>query len=97
MGAGTDETAAEICEKAILEIGSSEPAVGKLEIYPVCDARNDTSAFLRFHGSDSGARLAASRMDVQGASGAFRFAITCIRTLIGRKPARNRVEPSDML
>jgi hypothetical protein len=97
MGAATDKTATEICEKAILEIGSSEPTAIKLEMYPVCGERNDASAFLRFHGADSGARLAASRMEAEGASGAVRFAITCVRTLIGRKPGRRRVEPSDML
>jgi hypothetical protein len=94
MEVRTDATAAEICEKAILEI-ASEPAAVNTEMYRVCDARNHTSAFLRFHGPDSGARLAASPAEIAGATGAFRFAITCVRTLIGRKPAHRRIEPSD--
>jgi hypothetical protein len=93
----TDETVTEICEKAILEIGS-EPAVVNPEMYRVCAVRNDASAFLRFLGADSGARLAASPMELRGAAGALSFAMTCVRTIIGRKPAhRHRIEPSDML
>jgi hypothetical protein len=97
MDRQADKTAAEICEDAILEL-KSEPAVANPEMYPVCAERNHVSAFLRFHGADSGNRLASSRMEVQGVSGALKLALARVRTVIGHKPpARRRVEPSDIL
>jgi hypothetical protein len=96
MATRTDQTVTEICEKAILEIGS-EPAVVNPEMYRVCTARNDPSAFLRFMGADSGARLAASPMELRGAAGALSLALARVRTLIGRTPSHRRLEPSDML
>lgn len=96
MDSQADKTAAEICENAILEL-KSEPPAANPEMYPVCAERNHVSAFLRFHGADSGNRLASSRMEVHGVSGAFKLALARVRTVIGHKPARRRVEPSDVL
>ena len=95
MALGPDDTTA-ICEKAILDI-ESEPAAASPEMYRVCGERNDDSAFSRFLGADSGNRLAASRMEAQGASVALKSAIDRVRTFIGKKNPRRRVEPSDMM
>jgi hypothetical protein len=90
------ETATEVCEKAILEIASEAPEA-KLEMYPVCMQRNHISAFLRFHGPDSGNSLASTRMEVHGVKGAVKLVVAHMRTVIGHKPVRRRVELSDFL
>jgi hypothetical protein len=94
MALGPDDTTA-ICEKAVLDIGS-EPAAASPEMYRVCGERNDDSAFSRFLGADSGNRLAASRMEPQGAGDALKTAIERVRTFIGKKNPLRRIEPGDL-